>query len=534
MASSHRGRLGPDALGFTLLLATVLLSLSFVHDRPLLMPDTVTYVEGARALASGRGYIQNGSPITVRPPGYSLALVPLCVAGLDTIIAFKLLNVVFAALALVCFVGALGRSAGLHLATGAAATCGASFPWIYYTHAVLAESLFSLCLALFLLSATAWLDSGRKWLWWAMLFASMALPMIRFAGVAVLPAFAWVLFVRDDVTASRRLWRRLASVGATVALASLPLAAYVLRNYLLTRQATGYDLGASAEYALTVGQIGITDNTLLSRIWVNARGYLHVLLVPDQAGITAVSRLPWLATAACAGFWALAVVGALSGARKKAGRLHLAFVLPYGCILMLNTWYDIRYLLPVLPLLFLYFAVGFGWAAHSAATAAFSQIGVRAPGVASPAWLAGALLAVIFMGNAAFTSASGKGKRLRSRQYEGPAQRVYEAALFMRERPELGAVLVGGGPGFVPAWSGRPVVSVLAFLDKTGRLIIDRPPQNVAFILLDESEFVPYRKEYLEPLVGANEQAVGLAFRSGDTLVYKSLRENPRWTPEHH
>jgi len=87
------------ALMAVVLITTAGLSASFLHNRPTYMSDTVTYVEGAQSLAAGEGYARGGNPITTWPPGYSLFLSGLVRCGLDSFVAFKALNVVFAAAA---------------------------------------------------------------------------------------------------------------------------------------------------------------------------------------------------------------------------------------------------------------------------------------------------------------------------------------------------------------------------------------------------------------------------------------------------
>jgi hypothetical protein len=109
-------------------------------------------------------------------------------------------------------------------------------------------------------------------------------------------------------------------------------------------------------------------------------------------------------------------------------------------------------------------------------------------------------------------------------------QRLYAACQYVKQRPEPGKVLVAGGTGFVPMWSGRPVVSVLTWLDRERNLKIGPLPPDVAFVILDESEFAPYRSKYLEPLVDANANDVDVVFTSGGTLVYgrKETQEHQR------
>ena len=515
------GRITIKAVMVVALVGCALLSASFLHDRPLLMSDTLTYVEGARSLAHGDGYSdRDGHPITVRPPGYSVVLAPLVWAGADSMRNFKAVNIVLAVAAIGMFAVVLGSIAGRWLGLLVAVACGVSFPWIYYSHAVLSEMLFTFLLAAFIAAAMRQMERPGKVAWAILVAVTAALPVVRFAGVAVLPVCACVIWF-SSAKEGASPWKRLALVGGGLAVALGPAALFFLRNMAASGQWSSYETTVSPEYALTVGRIGINKFNLLTQIWINARGYLHIFLVPDQAGIARVSLLPWWARLASSGAWVVAMVGVVRAMRSVRGRVLSLTCICYGGLLMLNTWYDIRYLLPVIPIFFWFLADGSAFLTTWVA----SRIGLRPTGVGrflvSPGVLAGTLLALVFVGNMAFILTSGKSAKLRSAQYTGVVQRMHNAAMFTADRPEEGAVLVAGGAGFVRLWSGRRVVNALSWLDADRKLTVESLPDDITFVLLDENEFAPYRQKYLEPLVEANREALELAFQAEQTLVYK-------------
>ncbi|MDP7023450.1 MAG: hypothetical protein QGH42_04265 [Kiritimatiellia bacterium] len=483
------------------------------------MSDTLTYVEGAHSLASGEGYVAHGRLVTVRPPGYSLSLVPLVLVGTDTIRDFKVLNIVFAVAAVALYALAISSVAGKLLGLLAAVACGISFPWIYYTHAVLSEMLFTFLLAVFLVAGVRQVAKPGKGSLVALIGAAAALPMVRFAGIAVLPVGALILWLgshKETVSLRRRFGRM--SVGVVVALC--PMILYFLRNMAVSGQWSSYETGVSAEYALTVGRIGIDKFNMLTRMWVNARGYLHILIVPDQSGIARVSSLPWWLSLACAGSWVMVMVGVVRALLSSRGRVLALTSGCYGGLLMVNIWYDIRYLLPVLPLFFWFLADGM------ASTVAWlaGRIGLRPAGsmriLLSTKVLSAAFLSLVLVANMAFALKSGKSAKLRSENYEGVVKRMHDAAVFTSDRPEAGAVLVAGGAGFVRLWSGRRVVNALSWLDADRKLTVQSLPDDVSFVLLDENEFAPYRQQYLEPLVEASREELEVAFEAGRTVVF--------------
>jgi hypothetical protein len=512
---------------------TALLSASFLNGRPVYMSDTVTYVEAARSLAAGQGYTVSGAPVTDRPPGYSILLSVLVWLGRDSIASFKILNIAMCTAVSLMWFACLRRVSRVDTALLAAAMASVFFPTIYYTHAVLSETLFALLLSVFVLAALRYAATGRlPWLM-AMTGVAMILPLVRYAGVAVFPVWLWVVCIEgtDFGNAWRtKRWNLLAGRIALGLLMTGPFFLWLVRNAAVSGIAMGYKTGVTPEYALSLEKIGVSNFTLGNRIWVNLRGYAHILLIPDQTGIARIGRLPLVVHAACLLCCGLTVLGAVWGFRQRTNRVLAVTALCYMGMLVANTWYDIRYVLPLMPLFFFYLArgvegVGAFVVSQGERQRPFSKRPLIAPGVWS-----GAVLTAGVIGCVAFATVSPQAARLRAPDYSGVVQRLYAACQYVKQRPEPGKVLVAGGTGFVPMWSGRPVVSVLTWLDRERNLKIGPLPPDVAFVILDESEFAPYRSKYLEPLVDANANDVDVVFTSGGTLVYgrKETQEHQR------
>ena len=508
------------------LFITAGLSASFLHDRPTYMSDTVTYVAGARSFAQGEGYCSDGNPITTWPPVYSLCLSVLVRCGADSFVAFKALNVAFSVLAVGLLFALFFHFLSLWEASALAFSVGVFFPWIYYTHTILADIPFAAILAGFLLSATLYsLPSTayrKRWLACAALLCAIA-PLIRSAGLALIPALAIVTFVTFCSKSSRSTLHSLLSTVYCLLPALLLLSVWFLRNHHHTGSILGYSVGVTPEYALSLERIGITEHSLLTRIWVNLRGYAHIFVIPDQVGIARVASLPLVIHVACAAMWGLVAMGWLTRLfHRRTWPLSITFVC-YAGLLLLNTWYDIRYVLPMLGLcfLFLYDGITLCIALFFRVVRAFC--GSESLACSLQSVVCGLYLVLFVVGNLAFSLAGPQAATLRSRAYEGALQRMYEACQFMKDSSETGDVLVAGGPGFVPIWSARPVMSLLGRLDKTHMLISTDVPEGVRFVLLDESKFAPYREKYMEPVVEANRARLEVVFEKGDTLVYRVL-----------
>ncbi len=519
------------------------LSASFLHNRPTYMSDTVTYVEGAKSLATGGGYFRGGNPITTWPPGYSLCLSALVRCGLDSFVAFKTLNIAFAVLAVGLLLVLFRRFLSIWEASALALATGAFFPWIYYTHTILADIPFALITTAFVLSITLYcLPSTvhrQRWLAIAAFLCAIA-PLIRSAGLALIPALAVLPFLRHLTTKSTTSQSSAYSLRFVVCFrillptfyVLLPtiflLSAWFLRNHLHTGSILGYSVGVTPEYAFSLEKIGITEPNLLTRIWVNLRGYTHIFVIPDQVGIDRVSKLPLVIHIACAGMWLLIAAGWTKRLLNRAAYpLSITFAC-YAGLLLLNTWYDIRYVLPVLGLCFLFLYDGISLCISAIIRFVTlhpwpfgSQFPFQLSAFSFQVFLRSAFLALLVAGNFAFSALGPQAATLRSSEYEGELQRMYEACVFIREANEAGEVLVAGGGGFVPVWTGRRVSSLLGLVGGDKQLTSLSIPDGVRFLLLDESKFAPYRKQYMEPVVRENRGRLELAYEAGRTRVYR-------------
>jgi len=499
------------------------LGLSFVHERISYFSDSKVYLQSAESLAVGKGYAYGGNPEVTWPPVYSAVLAGLMRVGIDSVSSTKILNVLLGLVALLFWWRCLRYLTDRWSALLVVCATGMFFPWVYYSQAILSEMLLSMFVALFFLFAHRFVDEDKPAnLVWMTVGAMMA-PVTKMAGLAFLVGWGYVVFGRDfravRMVAGKR-WRAwLVSVLAGIAVVA-PLGLWCIRNWLLTGSPTGYDLGVTPEYLYSIEKIGITEPTLFWRVWVSIRGYAHILLLPDQTGIDRIGTLPLVVNVACVGISCAVIVGWFRAMLNRTARTGAVFFGLFGGLLILNAWYDIRYLLPVMPLYVLYLADALG-AMGGGVMHGLSRWVPFLKSLADGQWIRRLVvvgLATVFL---AFSVASPQSRRLRAREYRGELQRMYEACQFMKDSPETGNVLVAGGPGFVPIWSARPVISLLGRLDDVHALISTDVPDGVRFVLLDESKFAPYREKYMEPVVAANQERLEVVFEKGDTLVYR-------------
>lgn len=513
-------------MAIVIFLVLIGLSMSFLHDRISYFSDSKVYLKCAESLSSGKGYAHNGMPEATWPPVYSILLSALMFVGVDNIASFKIMNILMGLLALVFWWRHLRCLSDRMTGVLVVFASGVFFPWIYYSHAILAEMLLVLFVSLFFYSAYRYVEKEKTSdLAW-MTFAAMMAPVTKMAGVAFLFGWVYVVFLRDFRILRliiRKQWRILFVLLTAVIALITPLGIWCIRNWLLTGSPTGYELGITSEYLYSIEKIGVTDPTLLKRILIAVRGYSHILLIPDQTGIARIGNLPVVVNVACVSISLAVIIGWIRALTIKMHRIGALFFALYGGLLILNSWYDIRYLLPIIPLYFFYLADGIVLVTMPIV----KFVTARFPALSffnDESLPRRIMLAVFIFAFCAFTIFSPQARRLRSPQYGTVIQRLYKACEFVRNSQTMGNMLVAGGAGFVPLWSGRKVVSLLGRLDEDRALISFDIPDNVGFLLLTESKFAPYREKYMEPLVEANTNRLTEVFRDGETVVYRVVR----------
>ena len=514
-ASTGHTAVGRNGLWMVLLLLLAGgMSLTFLHDRLPYFGDSVVYLEGARSLAAGEGYRSGTDWQTAWPPGYSAVLaVWFTVAG-DSIAGVKGLNLLFALLACGLFYDGLRRCFPPVIAWWSVLAAAWYLPWIYYTQAVLSDMLFTVLVAWFVWGGCRYRERGRPGDLALAALAVMWAPLVRMAGVALIPAWMGLaLFPGPEqrggrVPAGSRTWLMR---GALFTGMLVPLAGWIIRNLDLTGRWTSVATGVTPEYVASLAQVGITQYDWWVRLAVNLNGYLHVLVLPDQSGIARIGDLSWVIRAGCLVMAACLVTGWVAACRRPAGRFPTLALVPYAGMLAIHNWYDVRYVLPWFPVLMVLGAQGVSrWVAVLLPERLAQRVTVCLLFGWCLAWLV-------------VNSISGPAGRLRSPVYSEPVQRLESACRAIRESGLPGDVLVCGGGGFISLWTGRRVVSLDAQIGPDGTLKAFNIPPGIAFVLSGEGEFVDYRRRFMEPFLDANRGRVEVFHREQETTVYRVL-----------
>ena len=320
----------PDGLTLLIALAALLGAGIALARQPtygvLLNLDSLNYLATARNLLDGQIFIDfSGGAYAMWPPLYPLALAVASLGIADPITIATPLSVAIFALTIFLVGRYLRRRlSSRYLTVWACFALALSIPIIDSTAMALSEPLFILTATLALIRADDYLAGGkRSALLWAAAFGALAWQT-RYIGIAVPAAICLALLLQTGAS----LPRRFARIGLVSLIAGLPMAAWLLRNYLLTGSLTQHQ--PPVDYSL----LGLASDAL-GVLW----GWVY--FNPDWAAIERLAFLPSASAALlCATLAAIAVGcvlarrlgGAHPPSASRAYMLFGGFALAYAAI----------------------------------------------------------------------------------------------------------------------------------------------------------------------------------------------------------
>ena len=214
--------------------------------------DAVTYISTARNLLDGEWFVQyNNWPYWHWPPLYPLLLAGAGFGALDPYAVAGPLNaVIFGATIFAAGCCLRGRVRNRLLLAWGCAAAALSIPLATVAAQALSEPLFILCVMLSLLCSVRYFEAGRQSaLLWAAVFASLAF-LTRYAGVTLILTMAPLLLLQRGVALPEKARR----LGLYLAISLLPMALWLLRNYLDWGQIRGAGVPASRSFWEVAGQ----------------------------------------------------------------------------------------------------------------------------------------------------------------------------------------------------------------------------------------------------------------------------------------
>ncbi len=302
--------------------------------------DAFNYLSAAESLAAGEGLLSpGGGQMVLFAPFFSVAMAFLALFGIEPVDGGRLLNAAaFGLLILVSGLWLRRRLESQWVALGAAVMVMAALPLAHSASTLLSEPLFILFTVLALMPLESFLNrrSGRRALALSAVFAALA-ALTRYVGVVLIFSGVLMLLMRRDIP----LRKRLRDALAFGAISSLPLAAVLARNYLVSGTFTGdRSMAVGRPLFDSLGQIAAVFQQ-----WADPIALLPLRLQDWPAPVVILLLLA-----------ALLIITAL---RRRESAVFCWFALAYPSVIVATvpfaSWQgiDSRYLAPVyVPLLF--------------------------------------------------------------------------------------------------------------------------------------------------------------------------------------
>lgn len=209
--------------------------------------DGVLYLSTAESLIAGEGLrTYSDNRFLLWPPLYPLLLAAIGVVGADVVEAGRLLNAT--ALGAIAFLVGLWLITELRhrvLALGAAASIAVSLPLSHVSSYLITEPLFCLFILLALMHLHSFLNRGSKAaLALSILFAGLTAATRYIGGIVVIAGVLMLLFRRG-----RPLSKKLRQAALYGALASIPVALAMVRNWMVAGRPIGTRAGDASGYS---------------------------------------------------------------------------------------------------------------------------------------------------------------------------------------------------------------------------------------------------------------------------------------------
>ena len=386
-----------------------------------------------------------------------------------------------------------------YLALWSIIIAGFSFPFIYHAAGIYSDMpymLFSIW-ALILLDKCA---ISERVLTLEIVGASILVflaTLTRSIGVTLFIAGIIYLFVPKKRAFNIKVNAKKAMLFSLLVL--VPLGLWCFRNTLASEQGVAQkyliDFTTKEPFAANAEGAGVIG--IAKRIINNFLSYLKIFAIPDKSlrfasGVNIKAIITSIIFSLC---WMISYLW--QALRRRSILEYYIFI--YFCVLLLFNWYDIRYLVPILPFIMYYFL----WAARRT--------------IPKKLFVAAACLMLIF--NLAFSTVSGKAHKLRSREHTGASKEYYEAAMWLKNNHKDAAIMCSQSQ-IVRFWTNQKTAPFpFSTDDREIMKVIDK--NSIDFVIADSFQFAGKTEKFLKPAIQKNDERFKKIKQFGDTVVYQ-------------
>jgi len=310
--------------------------------------DSATYILTGRAIAAGEGYSYLGRPFFLRPPGLSWLISIIHGDGPFDPKRLNLMVMLFAAVTPGAIYFALARQTGRWTALAVAMLSGTSAVFVRNFNSVQSEFPF---MALFFAGiGLLQISSDRKAGWWAASLAGAACVAgafyMRSVALLLIPGMLFVGWRHDKGT---QRWRALLPFVVAIALA-MPWIVHQKKAAAAAAKPSEQEL--LFDYWTAMFHVSPGDP---ASDMVNIDGWRRRIRKNSSGAISHLGQHTLATRKAWAGLFlvALALAGMFLTIYRRASILEW-FAVAYTALVLTYFTFDVRLLVPLVPLLYLY------------------------------------------------------------------------------------------------------------------------------------------------------------------------------------
>lgn len=319
--------------------------------------DNVYYYNLGKALAEGKGYVtlnRPGLPLASHyPPGYPAIIAIVMTLFSQSILTIKMLNgfLLFGSI-MVCYYLFKRLSANSHIAFLVSTLLILNSVILKYSSIMMSEIpflFFSLLTLLIFLKTDRDISPFRQSYFYIFIFCLAIAYYIKTVGIALLGGFIlYFLFYRR--------WRWVLSTVVGFVVLALP---WTIRNRLAGGGSYVHQLLMVNPYRPELGMAGLSDFAI--RFWSNFQRYVAVeipngLFPSLKNSISAYGFTSWIIGITIC----LLIVFGIYKLKKYSILIGAYFISTFGILLLWpQVWFGVRFIVPIIPLLFFCFLFGF-------------------------------------------------------------------------------------------------------------------------------------------------------------------------------
>ena len=475
--------------------------------------DAVEYLRLADSILHNHSYSIDGTFNSKWPPVTPMFFAAGQVLFGPSVAGFKTLSAV-ATLAGLWFAFLHLRKASNDVLALLAITLSAlSLPLIYWLVDTSSECPFFLfsMLAIYLTSLLGTKINNHGWLLVAGVGLALGLTVLsRTIGLALLIAFTLSIVVDEFIR--KRAWK-LDPVMAMAVAGAIVGVWYIYSHYRSGQTSVsvyaGYDFFRDSIYEAPKDPLVFR---VVKRAGQNLVGNLLIFALPDPVTKAKLGAGLLVRGGLSAIIMALAAWGFVWHFRHSRSFKEW-YILVYGAVLLTPAWYDIRYIVPLFPILFYYVAFAMWELVPSSTLWRNRERLVRYATVS--------LLGLIIIGNLAISLASAPAKRLRSHHYYGPAAELYDAAQWIKQN-DTNDIIMCRWSNMMWFWTRMKACGV-PLIDDPEVMWAHIHNVGATIVIIDPDEFSGVTGKYLEPVLQAHPDKVELLNTFGRTRVFRLL-----------